>query len=82
VNRVVDKGQARSSAIALAEQIAAFPEVCMREDRLSMYEGIGLALPDALGVEFAHGATSVRAEMATAVSRFVGGAGRHGSFDG
>jgi enoyl-CoA hydratase len=33
VNRVVDKGQARSSAIALAEQIAAFPEVCMREDR-------------------------------------------------
>ncbi len=41
VNRVVERGHVRAAALDLAEEIAAFPEVCMREDRMSMYEGLG-----------------------------------------
>ncbi len=82
VNRVVAKGQARAIAVALAEEIAAFPEVCMRHDRLSMYEGWGLEESAAMRIEFEHAKVSVRAEMAEAVARFVAGSGRHGSFDG
>lgn len=81
VNRVVDPGQARASAIALAQQIAAFPEVCMREDRLSTYEGFGLSTSEALRNEFEHGSVSVRSDMHDAVQRFLTGSGRHGSFE-
>ena len=82
VSRVVEKGQARASALALAEEIAAFPAICMRHDRLSTYEGWGLEESEAMRVEFEHGKVSVRAEMVEAVARFVAGSGRHGSFDG
>jgi enoyl-CoA hydratase len=80
VNRVVESGHVRGAALDLAEEIAAFPEVCMREDRLSTYEGLGHAEFDAMAIEFAHGATSLRADMRDNVSRFVAGEGRHGSF--
>src|SRR6202453_2272299 len=33
VSRVVEKGFVRKAALDLAEEIASFPEVCMREDR-------------------------------------------------
>ena len=79
--RIVAKGEARAGAVALAEEIAAFPQVCMRHDRLSMYEGLGLDEPEAMRVEFEHGSISVRAEMVDAVARFVAGSGRHGSFE-
>jgi enoyl-CoA hydratase len=80
VSRVVEQGHARAAALDLAEEIAAFPEVCMREDRRSMYEGIGLPESDAMAIEFDHGATSLRADMREHVGRFVSGEGRHGSF--
>ena len=80
--RVAAKGGARAGAIALAEEIAAFPEVCMRHDRLSMYEGLTLDQTEAMRIEYEHAKVSVRAEMLDAVARFVAGAGRHGSFDG
>jgi enoyl-CoA hydratase len=80
VNRVVEKGFARTAALDLAEEIASFPEVCMREDRLSMYEGLGRPEAEAMAIEFAHGSTSLRADMRENVSRFVSGEGRHGSF--
>jgi|ERR1700722_3306784 len=80
VNRVVEKGFVRAAALDLAEEIATFPEVCMREDRLSMYEGLGRPESEARAVEFAHGATSLRADMREHVDRFVSGQGRHGSF--
>lgn len=81
VNRVVKKGEARNEAIALAEEIAAFPQLCMREDRLSMYEGLGRSELEAISIEYQHGLTSVRGGMRDEVSRFVAGEGRHGSFD-
>ncbi len=81
VNRVVEKGEARTRAIELADDIARFPETCMRHDRLSMYQGLTLSEEEALHVEFQHGWTSMQAEMTDAVSRFVEGTGRHGSFE-
>jgi len=80
VNRVVERGFVRAAALDLAEEIASFPEVCMRHDRLSMYEGIGRREDEALGIEFAHGLTSLGADVADHVSRFVSGEGRHGNF--
>jgi enoyl-CoA hydratase len=80
VSRVVEKGFVRTAALDLAEEIASFPEVCMREDRLSMYEGLGRPEAEAMAIEFAHGSTSLRADMRQNVSRFVSGEGRHGGF--
>src|SRR5262249_25525112 len=54
-NRLVDKGQALSEALQLAEQIAAFPQLCMRSDRLSAYEQSSLSFDEALRNEFARG---------------------------
>jgi enoyl-CoA hydratase len=80
VNRVVERGHVRAAALDLAEEIASFPEVCMREDRRSMYEGIGRLETEAMANEFEHGRTSLRADMREHVGRFVSGEGRHGSF--
>src|SRR5271170_4403776 len=38
VNRVAEPGQALATALDLAEEIAAFPQTCMRNDRLSALE--------------------------------------------
>src|SRR5579863_9407813 len=80
VNRVVEKGYVRAAALDVAEEIASFPEVCMREDRLSLYEGLARPESEAMAIEFVHGATSLRADMRQHVERFVSGEGRHGSF--
>src|SRR5215813_8866385 len=55
VNRVVANGAAREEAEKLAREIAAFPQVCMREDRMSAYEQFNLSLTDALRNEFNRG---------------------------
>src|SRR5579871_5143955 len=38
VNRVVKKGESRVAAEALAAELAAFPQACLRADRASAYE--------------------------------------------
>ena len=43
-NRVVEDGQALPAALALARQIAAFPQQCLRNDRLSARRQHGLSL--------------------------------------
>jgi enoyl-CoA hydratase len=78
-NRVSAPGQALASAVALAEDIAAFPQVCMRGDRLSAYEQDGLPIDAALDNEFAHGSHALL-EAVEGAGRFASGAGRHGSF--
>jgi len=62
-HRVVEEGQARAAAEALAAQIAAFPQTCMRHDRLSSYEQWGLPLPAALQNECRHGRISLDSAM-------------------
>ena len=79
VNRVVPAGSARSAAEELARELAAFPQLCLREDRLSALAGEGLSEAAALAAEFQHGLRSL-AEVADGLERFRGGAGRHGSF--
>ncbi len=81
VNRVVPKGRAREEAEKLAREIAAFPQVCMREDRMSAYEQFDLSLTEAMANEFNHGLKSLQAGAHEGAARFASGAGRHGSFD-
>jgi enoyl-CoA hydratase len=81
VNRVVAPGRAREAAEELAAEIAAFPQVCMRNDRLSLLESEGLTESAAMANELLHGKESVTAEALTGAARFAAGAGRHGTFD-
>jgi enoyl-CoA hydratase len=81
-NRVVPRGGSRQAAEELARAIAAFPARCMRSDRRSAYEGLGLDLQAALANEFRLGmATIDSGETRTGAARFAAGAGRHGDFD-
>jgi enoyl-CoA hydratase len=79
VNRVVPVGQAREVAEELAADLAAFPQTCLRHDRLSVLEAEDLPEHEALRVELRHGRDSL-ADAAEGVARFAAGAGRHGSF--
>jgi enoyl-CoA hydratase len=81
VNRIVPKGAAREEAEKLAREIAAFPQVCMCEDRLSAYEQFDLNFHDAMANEFHHGLASLQAGARDGAARFAGGAGRQGKFD-
>jgi len=79
-NRVVDDGQGLVVALALAQQLAALPQNCMRHDRLSAYEQGGLGLEAALDNEFAHGQTTLASgEFSTGAHQFALGAGRGGT---
>ncbi len=79
VNRVSAPGEAVAEAVELAGQLAASPQTCLRQDRLSVYEQQGLQLPAAIANEWAHGMTSLAADTQRGAGRFVAGAGRHGS---
>jgi enoyl-CoA hydratase/carnithine racemase len=79
VNRVVPDGSSRAAAESLASELAAFPQTCLREDRLSLLEQDGLDEPAALANEFAHGLRSLE-DVAVGLERFRSGAGRHGAF--
>jgi enoyl-CoA hydratase len=71
VNRVVARGKAREEAEKLAREIAAFPQVCLREDRMSAYEQFDLSLTAALANEFDHGLRSLEAGAQGGAARFV-----------
>jgi enoyl-CoA hydratase len=79
VNRVVPDGASREAAESLARELAAFPQTCLREDRLSLLEQDGLDEQGALANELGHGVRSL-AEVEAGLERFRSGAGRHGSF--
>lgn len=80
VNRVVEPGQALAAAVALARELAALPQVCMRNDRLSALEQWDLDEGAALVNEAARGrATIDSGETRDGASRFASGAGRHGT---
>lgn len=81
-NRLVEPGEALPAAIALAEQLAAFPQTCLRSDRLSSYQQWPLPLDEALALETGHGlATLQSGESLAGAQRFAAGAGRHGRVD-
>jgi enoyl-CoA hydratase len=80
VNRVVPVGDSLAAAQELAVQLAAFPQACLREDRLSLLEQEGLPEAEAMAGELAHGRRSL-AQVQAGLERFRAGAGRHGAFD-
>jgi len=79
VNRLVPAGEAVAAAVALAGQLAAFPQGALRGDRMSSYEQWGQPLPDALRAEYRYGAAAIgTGEMAGGLERFAEGAWRAG----
>lgn len=80
-NRVVPAGTAREAAEELAARIAAFPQVGLRNERLSAYEQFGLEFSEAIANEYHRGLEALRDETTGGAQRFAGGAGRHGNFD-
>jgi enoyl-CoA hydratase len=78
-NRVVSVHNLRDSAEQLALQIAAFPQQCMRNDRLSAYQQWGMDEQQAIRNEFSLGmATLSSGETIAGAQRFEQGQGRHG----
>ncbi|MGH3432372.1 MAG: crotonase/enoyl-CoA hydratase family protein [Thermocrispum sp.] len=79
-NRVVPAGQALDAAVRLAGELAAFPQTCLRQDRLSVLEQDGMSEAAGLATEFQHGLRSLADGAVDGAARFASGAGRHGSF--
>ena len=76
-----DEYCALTAAIALADDIAKFPEMCMRADRRSAIAQWSLDVDEALIQEGAGGYEVATTEAITGAARFSGGAGRHGNFN-
>src|SRR5579885_3273169 len=80
-NRLTEKGEALAGARELAGRIAAFPQRCVRSDRMSAYEAWTMPLGDALANEYRHGIATINSgETREGAQRFAAGAGRHGKF--
>jgi enoyl-CoA hydratase len=80
-NRIVPEGQALESAKELARQIAAFPQRCMRSDRMSALEQWDLEFDEAIANETRRGLEVINSgETREGAARFASGEGRHGAF--
>ncbi|TRY79010.1 hypothetical protein DNTS_022215 [Danionella cerebrum] len=81
-NRVVPDGQALQLALELAEQISAFPQLCLRADRNSAYHAVfdSASFTQAMQYEVDHGVPVVLAEAVTGARQFRDGMGRGGTF--
>jgi len=80
-NRLVEPGHALEEAVSLAKELSAFPQRCLRSDRLSSYRQWALPLEEALREETRLGLEVIRSgETSEGAARFAGGAGRHGKF--
>jgi enoyl-CoA hydratase len=78
--RVVAPGEALAAAVAVAHQLAALPQICLRSDRLSALEQWGLTEEEAARNEARRGRAVVRSgETLEGAVRFAGGAGRRGA---
>ena len=81
INRLTEKGDALRAARELATQIAAFPQRCVRSDRMSTYEAWTMPQGEAMVNEYRHGIDTVNSgETREGAARFTAGAGRHGKF--
>ncbi|XP_016396243.1 2,3-dehydroadipyl-CoA hydratase-like isoform X1 [Sinocyclocheilus rhinocerous] len=81
-NRVVPDGQALQVALELAEQVSAFPQLCLRADRDSAYHAVfdSSSFTQSMQYEFDHGLPVIVAEAVTGATKFTLGAGRGGTF--
>jgi enoyl-CoA hydratase len=81
-DRLVPKGQALMKAIELAHEIAAFPQIALRSDRMSAIRQWNLSEDDAIARETDYAQEARRLEAQSGAARFAAGAGRHGTKDG
>ncbi len=67
-NTVVPKGTAIEEAVAIADQIATFPQVCMRNDRASAYDSTTASNPSTapIGSSNQFGVVSARLRTSSA----------------
>ncbi|MEM8548929.1 MAG: crotonase/enoyl-CoA hydratase family protein [Pseudomonadota bacterium] len=80
-NRLTPPGKALEGALELAQQLGQFPQLCLRNDRLSSYQQWTMPLPEALVNETELGLAVIRSgETRAGASRFAAGKGRHGGF--
>lgn len=79
-NRLVTQGTARAEAERLAADLARFPQLCLRADRLSTYRQWGEGLDVALRHEAVGGEQPLRQEGERGAARFASGLGRRGDF--
>ena len=80
VDRVTEPGGALTTAVALARQVAALPQTCLRSDRRSAIDQWSLDHASAMANETSLGRQVVRSgETQRGAARFAAGAGRHGS---
>lgn len=77
-NRISARGHALAEAVQVAHELAALPQLCLRGDRLSAYDSIGLTHDDAMAAEWVRGQISL-AQAAAGAARFAAGEGRHGT---
>lgn len=79
-NRLTRPGGATAGALALADDLARFPQHGLRSDRLSTYEQWSLPWEEALTNETRRGMDVLRSgESVEGARRFAAGHGRHGS---
>jgi enoyl-CoA hydratase len=78
VNRVVPPGTTRLRAEVLAHQLAELPQLCLRNDRLSVLDQEGRPAVAAMAGELGYGTDSLT-EALDGAARFASGAGRHGA---
>ena len=79
-NRLVPPGKALDTALALAHDLARFPQQCLRSDRLSSYEQWSLPVEEAFRNEARRGLQVIQSgETLQGAARFAAGHGRHGS---
>jgi enoyl-CoA hydratase len=80
VESLVEPGHALQGALALARQIAEFPQAALRADRLSAINQWSLSLEEAARAEHKGGVDVLASgEAQEGARRFAKGAGRHGS---
>jgi len=80
-NRLAPEGGALAAALELARQISAFPQMCMRNDRLSALEQWSLSWDEAQAFEVKVGMETLRTGSAVeGATRFAAGEGRSGQF--
>jgi enoyl-CoA hydratase len=78
-DRLVPEGQALPAALELARQIAAFPQIAMRSDRMSAIRQWNLSEKEAIALEAELSIEARRKEAQAGAGEFASGAGRHGT---
>lgn len=82
-NRVVPDGEALQAARELASSLTRHPKLCMRHDRLSVYEQWDCeSFEAAMRNEFEHGKAAMQSELFEGANAFARGEGRSGGARG